>query len=79
MMRNKSKLSITIDNKLLEEVEHASKIHCYSKSRLTEEALWLWFKKHNQELMAKGYLEMAEENRNFAEQTLEAQREVSNE
>ena len=75
-MRTKKKLSITVDCKLLEEIEKASKVHHFSKSRLTEDALKLWFKKNTEELMAKGYKEMAEEDQEFAELALEAQREV---
>ena len=78
-MRTKRKLSITIDYKLLEEMEKASKVHHFSKSRLTEEALKLWFKKNTEELMAKGYKEMAKEDQEFAELALEAQREVLHE
>jgi len=78
-MRTKGKLSITIDYKLLEEIEKASKVHHFSKSRLTEEALKLWFKKNTEELMARGYKEMAKEDQEFAELALEAQREVIHE
>lgn len=78
-MRTKRKLSITIDYKLLEEIEKASKGHHFSKSRLTEEALKLWFKKNTEELMARGYKEMAKEDQEFAELALEAQREVIHE
>jgi len=78
-MRTKRKLSITVDYKLLEEIEKASKVHHFSKSRLTEEALKLWFKKNTEELMAKGYKEMAEGDQEFAELALEAQREVIHE
>jgi len=78
-MRTKRKLSITIDYKLLEEMEKTSKVHHFSKSRLTEEALKLWFKKNTEELMAKGYEEMAKEDQEFAELALEAQREVLHE
>ena len=78
-MRTKRKLSITVDYKLLEEIEKASKIHHFSKSRLTEEALKLWFKKNTEELMARGYKEMAEGDQEFAELALEAQREVIHE
>ena len=78
-MRTKRKLSVTIDYKLLEEIEKASKINHFSKSRLTEEALKLWFKKNTEELMAKGYKEMAKEDQEFAELSLEAQREVIHE
>ena len=78
-MRTKRKLSITVDYKLLEEIEKASKVHHFSKSRLTEEALKLWFKKNTEELMARGYKEMAEGDQEFAELALEAQREVIHE
>ena len=78
-MRTKRKLSITVDYKLLEEIEKASKVHHFSKSRLTEEALKLWFKKNTEELMSKGYKEMAKEDQEFAELALEAQREVIHE
>ena len=78
-MRTKRKLSITINYKLLEKMEKASKIHHFSKSRLSEEAIKLWFKKNTEELMAKGYKEMAEGDQELAELALEAQREVIHE
>lgn len=78
-MRTKRKLSITVDYKLLEEIEKTSKAHHFSKSRLTEEALKLWFKKNTEELMARGYKKMAEGNQEFTELALEAQREVIHE
>ena len=78
-MRTKRKLSITVDYKLLEEIEKASKVHHFSKSRLTEEALKLWFKKNTEELMARGYKEMAEEDQKYTGLALEAQREVIHE
>jgi metal-responsive CopG/Arc/MetJ family transcriptional regulator len=78
-MRTKRKLSITIDYKLLEEMEKASRLHHFSKSRLAEEAIKLWFKKNTEELMARGYKEMAKEDQELAELALEAQREVIHE
>ena len=78
-MRTKRKLSITIDYKLLEEIEKASKINHFSKSRLAEDAIKLWFNKNTEELMAKGYKEMAKEGQELAELALEAQREVVHE
>lgn len=78
-MKTKKKLSITIDNNLWEEVEKTSKAKKCSKSRLTEEALKLWFKKEREKLMAKGYKDMAKEAQEFMNLTLEAQREVINE
>jgi len=78
-MKTKKKLSITIDNNLWEEVEKTSRTKKYSKSRLTEEALKLWFKKEREELMAEGYKDMASEAQDFMGLTLEAQKEVINE
>lgn len=78
-MRTKRKLSITVDYKLLEEITKTSKIHQISKSKLTEEALKLWFKKNKEELMVKGYKEMVKEDQKYAELALEAQREVIHE
>jgi len=78
-MRTKRKLSITIDNKILEKIENISKVHNLSKSRLTEEALELWFKKNTEELVARGYQEMAEEDQEFTELALEAQKEALDE
>lgn len=69
---NQKKLSITIDNKILEQVEKTAKIQNFSKSKLTEEALKLWFKKNEEKLMAK-------EDQRFIEFTIEAQREVLHE
>ena len=78
-MRTKRKLSITIDNEILEEIEKITKAHKFSKSKLTEEALKLWFKKNTEELMARGYKEMAKEDQDFAELSLEAQEEAMHE
>jgi hypothetical protein len=38
--------------------------------------LKLWLKKRTQELLARGYTEMAEEDREFAELSFEAQKEI---
>jgi metal-responsive CopG/Arc/MetJ family transcriptional regulator len=78
-MRTKSKLSITIDNKILEEIEKTTKTHKFSKSQLTEEALKLWLKKHTEQLMAKGYKDMANEDQEFAKLSLKAQEEALHE
>jgi len=78
-MRTKRKLSITVDYKLLEEITKTSKVHQISKSKLTEEALKLWFKKNKEKLMAKGYKEMVKEDQKYAKLALEAQREVIHE
>lgn len=75
-MGAKGKLSVTIDEEILKAIENASKTYHMAKSRLTQEALNLWLKKRTQELMAMGYTEMAEEDKEFAELSFEAQKEI---
>jgi metal-responsive CopG/Arc/MetJ family transcriptional regulator len=78
-MQTKKKITITIDEGLFEEVEKASKRFNLSRSHLTQESLSLWLKKKTESLMAKGYLEMAEEDQEFSKLTLDAQWEIKNE
>jgi len=72
----KAKLSVTIDEETLVAIDKASKAYHVSKSRLAQEAFKLWLKKQTQELMAKGYEEMAKEDKEFAKLSFEAQREI---
>ncbi|MCF8130899.1 MAG: ribbon-helix-helix domain-containing protein [Deltaproteobacteria bacterium] len=76
-MRTKRKVSLTIDEETYEAIEKASKSLRIAKSQLAQEAFSLWLKKETEALMAKGYEEMAEEDKAFAELTFEAQMEVS--
>ncbi|MFO8164277.1 MAG: hypothetical protein R6T98_07070 [Desulfatiglandales bacterium] len=75
-MRTKKKISVTIDAEIVEAIEDAAKTCNMAKSQLTEEALRLWFKKRTQESMAAGYVEMAREDREFADTTFDAQKEI---
>jgi len=75
-MRTKRKISVTIDAELLKAVDEASKTYHMAKSHLAQEAFTLWLKKKTEQLMAKGYREMAEEDKEFAELSFEAQSEV---
>lgn len=75
-MGTKTKLSVTIDEETLVAIDKASKAYHVSKSRLAQEAFKLWLKKQTQELMAKGYEEMAKEDKEFAKLSFEAQREI---
>ena len=75
-MRTKKKVSVTIDAEILGSVEEASKTYNMPKSQLAQEAFGLWLKKKIEELMAKGYEEMAEEDREFAETFFDAQKEI---
>jgi len=75
-MRTKKKVSLTIDEGLYKAIEKASKKYKLAKSQLAQEAFSLWLKKETEALMAKGYEEMAEEDKAFADVAFEAQREI---
>ncbi len=75
-MRTKRKISLTIDEDLYAAIEEASAKLNLAKSRLAQEAFRLWLKKETEDLMAKGYEEMAKEDQAFAEVALKAQKEV---
>ncbi|MFC1853222.1 hypothetical protein ACFL27_23740 [candidate division CSSED10-310 bacterium] len=77
-MRTKAKISLTIDKELHEVIEKTSKTHNIAKSQIAEQAFRLWLRMETEKLMAKGYEEMAEEDRLFADEAFEAQREVIN-
>jgi len=75
-MGRKRKLSITIDEETSIAIDRVSKIYHVPKSQLAREAFRMWLKKQTQELMAKGYEEMAKEDKEFAELSFQAQREI---
>ncbi len=75
-MRTKRKVSLTIDEEIYAAINKASKTLNLAKSQLAQEAFSLWLKKQTESLMAKGYDEMAEEDKAFADVTFEAQREI---
>jgi len=75
-MRTKRKISLTIDEDLYAAIEKASTTLNLAKSRVAQEAFRLWLKKETEDLMARGYEEMAEEDNTFADVTFEAQREI---
>ena len=75
-MRTKRKVSLTIDGDLYMAIEKAAKTFNMAKSHLAQEAFRLWLKMETEALMAKGYEEMAEEDKAFADLTSQAQREI---
>lgn len=75
-MRRKRKLSITIDEETSIAIDRVSKLYHVPKSQLAREAFRMWLKKQTQELMAKGYEEMAKEDKEFAELSFQAQWEI---
>ena len=75
-MRRKRKVSLTIDEALYADIEKASKSFNMAKSQLAQKAFRLWLKKETEALMAKGYEEMVEEDKAFADLTSQAQMEI---
>jgi metal-responsive CopG/Arc/MetJ family transcriptional regulator len=75
-MQTKKKITITIDEEIYEAIDRATREFKMHRSQLAQEALSLWLKKQTEDLMAHGYREMAEEDRQFSEMVLEAQKEV---
>jgi len=75
-MRRKRKLSVTIDEETSIAIDRASKTYHVPKSQLAREAFRMWLKKQTQELMAKGYEEMAKEDKEYVDLYFDAQREI---
>lgn len=77
-MQTKRKISLTIDKEIYALIEEASLTHNIGKSQLAERAFRLWLKRETEQLMAKGYEEMAEEDLAFAQKAFETQEEILN-
>ena len=75
-MRSKRKVSLTLDEDLCADIEKAAKTFNMAKSQLAQKAFRLWLKKETEAFMAKGYEEMAEEDKAFADLAFQAQREI---
>ncbi len=75
-MLTKRKLSVTVDKNLYNALDKASKEYKKPKSQIAQEALELWLKRQTEALMAKGYEEMQDEDKEIASLTFDAQREV---
>jgi len=75
-MRTKRKVSLTLDEELCADIEKAAKTFNIAKSQLAQKAFRLWLKNETEALMAKGYKEMAEEDKAFADLTFQSQREI---
>ena len=75
-MRTRRKLSLTIDEKIYEAIEKASKNYNMAKSQVAQKAFELWLKKETEAMMARGYEEMWDEDREFSDLAFEAQKEI---
>ena len=75
-MAIKRKISLTVDETVVREIERISEKNRIAKSRIAQEAFELWLKREVERKMAEGYEEMAEEELESAENKLEAQLET---
>jgi len=75
-MRSKRKVSLTLDEDLCADIEKAAKTFNMAKSQLAQKAFRLSLKKETEAFMAKGYEEMAEEDKAFVDLVFQAQREI---
>lgn len=75
-MATKRKISLTVDESVIREIERISEKNRIAKSRIAQEAFELWLKREVERRMAEGYEDMAEEELESAENALEAQREI---
>ncbi len=71
-MPQKLKLTISLDEDLVQELGRISRKTKKPRSRLVQEALRIWQRTELQEKLAQGYREMADENLEMAEQGLSA-------
>ena len=75
-MQKKRKISLTIDAGIYHAIERAAKTRNMAKSHLAQKAFEFWLKNETEMMMAKGYEEIAKEDRVFAETATDAQREI---
>jgi len=75
-MGNKQKVTITVDEAILKEIDKLSKSHGESRSRLIEDAIRVWREKKLEKELIDGYLAMAKEDAEMVESHLEAGMEV---
>ena len=75
-MGHKVKVTLSLDEDLVEVLEKVSRQRKKPRSRVVQEALRLWQRRELQEKLAEGYRAMAEEDRETAERHVPAFREI---
>ncbi|MCZ7625530.1 MAG: hypothetical protein C3F12_05970 [Candidatus Methylomirabilota bacterium] len=75
-MASKTKITVSLDEGLLKELEGISRQSRTPRSRLIEEALRFWQRSRLEQELKEGYQHMAAEDRAAAEQNLTAGRET---
>ncbi|TAJ80185.1 ribbon-helix-helix protein, CopG family [bacterium] len=75
-MVQKVKVTVSLDQDLVETLDEMSRQSRKPRSRVVQEALRLWRRKQLHDKLAEGYRAMAEEDRETAERHLPAFREI---
>jgi vancomycin resistance protein YoaR len=75
-MIKKRKISVTVDETVIREIEKVSEKTRIPKSHIAQKAFELWLKQETERKMAEGYETMAEEDMDMAEKAVAAQREI---
>ncbi len=75
-MASKVKVTVSLDEGLIKELEGISRERRTHRSRLVEEALRLWRRSHLEQQLKEGYQSMAAEDRATAERNLKAEWEI---
>jgi metal-responsive CopG/Arc/MetJ family transcriptional regulator len=75
-MGNKMKVTVTIDEAIVREIDRASKESGESRSRVIEKAIQEWRRKELERQLIEGYRAMAKEDAETAEANLAAGVEV---
>ena len=75
-MGHKVKVTLSLDEDLVEVLEKVSRQRKKPRSRVVQEALRLWQRRELQEKLAEGYRAMVEEDRETAERRLPGFREL---
>ena len=71
-MRNKQKITITIDESIIKDIDRLSEREGESRSRLIEKAVKVWRERELEKELIKGYVAMTEEDLETAEANIEA-------
>jgi len=75
-MGSKMKITVSVDEALVRELNGASRQKRKPRSQLVEEALQLWRRRQLEQALKEGYQAMAKEDRSAAERHLAAGWEV---
>ena len=75
-MGRKVKLTLSLDEDVVDTLDTVSKQSKQPRSRVVQDAIRLWQRRQLQQKLADGYRSMAKENQETAEQNLLAFREI---